>query len=370
MSRHHRSLDRRVSRRTAFQALFNSFNWLTHNASCDHSVEWLGEYPLLSARSPRNAFNIFRFLCNDTKDAADADLNSNAVVSATLLSDLELAKRLSGKIQYVAFTYLDSNHTSHDSGEPTISNQQNAIRDLFRPTHKIEDLLLVRSDNLHTNGYNSIREGITNLIAAEFFMSRGYIVLEDTGSGPDVIAFKSSVVNMLKERRFIGKGASMHELAAVGAFGKVNENCKDDTLEEEIIAIESESVSPKTGISQLRGGYCSKRFAYMGFFDSRVLAAPFLNSGATSFDVLTYGANGVEYWEANKSGSASGFWISKKRAFLEELHNSMKAMLLLNLTFEEIVEVVSGRPSTMAQVLREIPRLHIEKILDKVEGIL
>jgi hypothetical protein len=282
----------------------------------------------------------------------------------------DLAKQFVGKKQFVAFTYFDSSCCLRDSTSEDLHNQQQAIRDLFSQRHDREDLHLVRSDNLHANGCNSIRESITNLISAEFFMSKGYMVVEDTGSGPDVIAFKSRLLEDLRERRFIGKGAGICELATIRAFGRVSQSYSEDIPKDEVIAVESESVNPRKGINQLRRGYEGKRFAYLGFSDRRVLAAPFLNLGATSLDLLTYNANGLEYRECVKASSAPDFWRSKKFAFLKELHTSMKAMLLLNLTFEEMAGMISIGHATAFQVLHDIPKLGIEKILDKIESVM
>jgi hypothetical protein len=360
-------LNKRIGRKTAFDALFNAFKWLGDNAASSYRIERLGEYPLLSTRSPRSAFRTLRFLCHDPGETGNEAFGKELIACATSVGNRELLMQLAQKEQFTAFTYLDPSRHTGDSSDSTLPNQRQTIRDLFSQEHDSENLLLVRSDNLHANGYNSIRESITNLIAAEFFMSKGYMVLEDTGSGPDLIAFKSHLVDMLRERKFIGRGASVSELSTIRAFGRANQVCREDNLTDEVIAIESESVSPKKGTSQLRGGYVGKRFVYMGFFDKRVLAAPFLNQNTASIDVLTYDDGGIKYLKSDRSNPAPDFWRSKKLAFFEEIHNLIKATLLLNLTFEEIASMVSSGPLTNFQVLEEMPRIVVEKILDRIE---
>jgi hypothetical protein len=363
-------MNKKIGRKVALKALFSAFKWFAENGACSHRVEWLGEYPLLSTRCPRDTLHILRFLCCDRDDAVSDGVVQGSVGFAVPANNRESAKRLIGKQQFVSFTYLDNSSQLQDSDDSALLNQELTIRELFRQRYDPENLLLVRSDNLHTNGYNSIKESITNLIAAEFFISKGYMVLEDAGSGPDVIAFKSTLLNMLRERRFIGKGASMSELAAIRAFGRVGQSQRGYDAKDEIIAVESESVSPRRGIIQLRGGYDSDRFAYLGFFDRRVLAVPFLNQGATDFDILTYDANGIEYRESPSASPARDFWRSKKLSFLDELHSSMRAMLLLNLTFEEIASMVSSGPTTALEVIYEGSRISVEKILDKIESVI
>ena len=363
MNPRQKSSNEKIGRKVAFEAISKAFKWLADNAASSYTVEWLGEYLLLSTRSPRSALRALRFLCHAPSETENAVLANDPVPYTIILGNHELVRQLAGKQQFIAFTYLDTS-------DSTLLKQQHTIQDLFSQKHGSEDLLLVRSDNIHANGHNSIRENITNLIAAEFFMQKGYLVLEDTRSGPDIIAFNSALVDALRERRFIGNGASMCELSAIRAFGRVNQICRVNIPKNEIIAVESESVGPRKGICQLRGGYAGKRFAYMGFFDDKVLAAPFMSQGTSSIDVLTYDANGIKYLRSGKSNSPCDFWRSKKLAFLEEIHNLVKATLLLNLTFEEIASMVSSRPLTAFQVLREMPKILMEKILDRIEDII
>ncbi|WXG44397.1 MAG: hypothetical protein WED04_10245 [Promethearchaeati archaeon SRVP18_Atabeyarchaeia-1] len=362
------SYDRRVSRKTAFEALFGAFRSLTEGGSLRQRIEWLGEYPLLAIASPRETLHAFQSLCSPSLEDGDVSGAPDPMLSAIIGRDHDSIRRLLEGEHFVAFSYLESKTGSLTKRCETLSEQQQAIRELFREKYGSGLATVVRSDNLHSNGYNSIRESVTNLISADFFMSKGYMTQGDTGSGPDVIVFKTSLVNELRERRFIGTGASILELAAIRALGKVHETFKDGAAEDEVIAVESESVSPLKGIGQLGGGYGSRAFAYMGFFDRRVLAAPFLSQGAANLDILTYGPHGIEYRASGKTNPASDFWKSKKSAFIRALHDSMKATLLLNLDFEEISSMISRRPPTARQVLREMPTLKLEKILDKIES--
>jgi hypothetical protein len=271
---------------------------------------------------------------------------------------------------FVALTYLEALCDPGDLGNGSLLRQQEQVRELFKEKYGSEHVLVVRSDNLHSNGDNSVRESITNLICAEFFMSKGYMVLADCGSGPDLIAFKTNLVDQLRERKFIGQGASVSQLATIRAFGRDAGGLKESNAGEEVIAVESESMNPQKGVRQLRNGYGSKRFSYMGFFDRRVLAAPFLSERNRDLDVFTYDLNGIEYWRCDEDHSASDFWKSKKLQFIREIHESMKAMLLMNLTHDEIVRTVSSKPLASHAVLQEAARLETDRILDVIEGSL
>jgi hypothetical protein len=48
----------------------------------------------------------------------------------------------------------------------------------------------------------------------------------------------------------------------------------------------------------------------------------------------------------------------------------MKAMLLMNLTHDEIVRTVSSKPLASHAVLQEAARLETDRILDVIEGSL
>jgi hypothetical protein len=129
-------------------------------------------------------------------------------------------------------------------------------------------------------------------------------------------------------------------------------------------------VNPQKGVKQLRNGYGSERFSYMGFFDRRVLAAPFLNQRNRDLDVFTYDLNGIEYWGCDEAYPASDFWKSKKLQFMKELEESVKTMLLMNLTYHEIASMVASRTPTAHMALREAANLGIHRILDKIEGVI
>jgi len=360
----------RLDRRRAFEAIFNAFKWLADNKSHDHKVEWLDDYPLLATGSPRDAFLNFQFLCHPSKEADERSVTIGPFAYARLARSTGLFERLVDKGRFVAFTYLDTPFHSQDLRREILLRQQAAIRDLFKKNHDSEDLLVVRSDTLQSNGKNSIKESITNLIAAKFLMSNGYMVLEDVGSGPDLIAFKTNLLEELRARGFIGRGASVSQLATIRTFGKATDIYREDCPNEEIIAVESESINPQSGIKQLKGEFSSQGYLYMGFFDRRVLATPFFYRPLKGLDVLTYDANGIQYRACGNVHAASNFWKSKKEWFVKQLYSSIREVLLLNLTFEEIKSMISSKPLTMYEVFQGIPNLETIRILDKIESIL
>ncbi|WXG46891.1 MAG: hypothetical protein WED05_09580 [Candidatus Atabeyarchaeum deiterrae] len=305
---------RHLNRRTALLAMYNAFKWLADNGSENHKVGWLGGFPLLTAVSPRDALLALQFLCIPSKRSNNRMTAVEPSNNPTLVGDCETINQLADKARFISFTYSDATCCFQDHKNlPALRQQKETIEKLFTSEHDSDSILIYRSDNLHSNGCNSIRESITNLIAAEFFMSKGFMVLEDTGSGPDLIAFKTKLLEELRERRYIGKGASLSQLATIKAFGKVSSNYKEEVTSDEIIAVESESVSPQSGIKQLREGYGSERFSYMGFFDRRVLAVPFFDLRPKGLDVLTYHADCLQYRKFDAGSVTTDFWRSKKQ---------------------------------------------------------
>jgi hypothetical protein len=369
MIKQRRLSPRKLGRRVAFQGIFNAFGWLTDNGSEGHTASWLGGYPLLSAGSRRNALLAFEFLCRPLRIAEGTTIAVGPTDFAALVQTNVSSEEFSRKEPFVALTYLEASHNRRENGRGSLLWQEEQVRELFKETYGSEHVIVVRSDDLHSNGDNSIKESVTNLICAEFFMSKGYMVLADCGSGPDLIAFKSKLVDEIRDRKFIGQGASVSQLATIRAFGKVAGSHKEHSAGDEVIAIETESVNPQKGVKQLRNGYESQRFSYMGFFDRRVLAAPFLSYRQKGLDIFTYSTSGVEYWGADDACTASDFWKSKKLQFMKEIEESLKTMLIMNLTYQEIASMVSSKPSTTRAALRYAANLGIDRILDKIESV-
>lgn len=357
---------RRLRRRTAFQGVFSAFRWLTEKGSLGHAAEWLGGYPLLIAGSPRNAFLGFEFLCHPSKQQEGSTIAIGPSDYLAIIS-AEGSKGATLKDGFVALIYLDAACNPGDVGG-NLLQQQEEVKELFRDKHGSDHVLVVRSDSLQSNGDNSIRESVTNLICAEYFISKGYMVLADCGAGPDLIVYNTGLVEQLRERGFIGTGASVSQLATIRAFGKVADTRGERALQEEIIAVESESVNPNKGVDQLINGYQSESFSYMGFFDRRVLAAPFLSERQNGLDVLTYGSNGIDYWKCCKAHSPSDFWKGRKLQVINEIQDIMKKMLLMNFTGSEVLSMVSNRQLTPSAVSRESANLGIDRILDKIEA--
>lgn len=108
----------------------------------------------------------------------------------------------------------------------------------------------------------------------------------------------------------------------------------------------------------------------MGFFDGRVLAAPFLSRRQRCLDVFTYDTNGIEYLKCDGPCAASDFWRSKKLLFMKELEDTIRVMLLMNLSIREIASMASSKTLTVHAALQQSTKLTIDRILDKIEDVM
>ncbi len=354
-----------ITKQQALQAIFNAFKWLTDNGLRDYSVEWLGEYPLLKVCRPRDILMTLEFL-TDTKLTT-----FDPITYETFVDNYESVKSLFQDEQHIAFTYLEAPYDSPHYERKFLLPQADKISKLFNERYGSGKPRIVRADNIQSQGGNSIKESITNLISAIFLMLKGYMVRGDIGQGPDVIGFKTDVVKQLAERGFIEKEATLSQLSTIRVFGHVKERQRWDDSPEEITGIETESVNPKRGMTQLRSGYSNEPFRSTEFFDGKVLAVPFFTETLDDLDVLTYDdSDGIDYRRASKTFPMSSSAKEKKTSFINDhLHSAVRTMLLANLTVDEIRSMISARSLTMFQLLHEMQELEIEKILDKIEGV-
>lgn len=356
----------KIGQKDAFQAIFNAFQYLIKNGLINHKIEWLGDYPLLTITSPRDIYLTFLIL--------DIERNWQPFEFITNQSffdyyEDENVNDIFNNNRFIAFIYLDAPYYS-DYYKKQLAPQQEEIKKLFKKKYGLENLNIIQSDNLYKDGTNSIRESITNLFVVRFFMLKGYMVREDIGSGPDVLAFKVKLLEELRERNFIGKGASISQLATLRTFGKLNEKYKQKVSNEEIIAIETEANYPRQGIDQLIKGFRGKPFDYMNWLDKKVLAAPFFGEKLEALDLLTYNSSEFKYVKCTEKYHLLDFDKSLKFEYLKKLNNDIKKMLLTNLSFDEIISMISTKSLTLYQVLQKIPKIKLEKVLDKVESII
>jgi hypothetical protein len=117
------------------------------------------------------------------------------------------------------------------------------------------------------------------------------------------VALRTKLTKELVERGFIRNGAFAWELATIRNLGRLAPVSISGSYDDEIIAIEAESVDPGSGVEQLRGGFKSPRFSSTEFFDRRVLAVPSSPDDVVreeDLDILTYDSKGFEYREAGK----------------------------------------------------------------------
>ncbi len=158
----------RVSKQDGLSAIYNALAWLSQNGLAEHTIERFDGYPILRVHSQRDILSTLSLL--EIEAVSDDPREASFLEKYQSPENPPFRDRFA-KDQAIGFTYVD--HAS--------PYQTDIITKLF--TGKFgasEGLCFVRSDKQDGTG-RSIAEKITNLIAAKYFMSKGYMVREDRG---------------------------------------------------------------------------------------------------------------------------------------------------------------------------------------------
>lgn len=357
-----------ASRDKAFGAIFGAFDWLIRNGLENHSIEWLGGFPLLKIVSPLDAFLTLTFL-NDPRV-----VTYDPVTNETLYDRLDTLPNLVEGEQFFAFSYLDSPVDTPHYERGYLIPQENEIKKLFFQKYGADgkNLRIVRAHNF-VGSNRSIKESITNLIAARYFIRKGYAVAGDSGVGPDVVAFHCDFVKELEKEGLLAVGSSVYDLALLRRYGgRKNRgdveqfSYKSERPEMELIAIESESVRPSSGTNQIRGGYSGNEIRSVDFFNSVILAAPFLDDGFADYNVLTYDESGMKFIGVDKMERNFENRDMDRSKFVEKLEKIANRMLQVNLTVQEQLEMLPPEPMTLFQFLERKDALPLSLVISKV----
>lgn len=238
----------------------------------------------------------------------------------------------------VAFVYYGLPLTDSYAKKKLTDEQVNPLIESLDEDEK-RSLWIVRADNpISGDSSNpppcSIRESITNLIATLYYTLRGYAILSDIGSGVDLIPFKIKETSVLQEKSIFDSGL-IEQLRLTKAFGSpVSKEIvirDSNQPEEEILAVETESWKPSSGISQLKGGFVDWWFSRHGYpakpFDRAVLACPCFNNTLEDIDVLTYDENGIRLNRSSKENYATGVRDHDREQGLNYFRRSIKREL-------------------------------------------
>lgn len=347
--------NRVIPKLSGLAAIYNALVWLSQNGLADHIVERLDGYPVLRVHSSRDVLSTFSLL--GIEEVSDDPLKPTFFEK---YGNPSFTKRFTGD-HAVGFNYVDRRTPF----------QPDTITKLFTTKFgSSQGLHHVRSDKEDGTGH-SIDEKVTNLIAAKYFTSRGYMVREDRGQGPDLIAFKTDLVADMVRRGVVRRGATVSEIGAARAFGRVQNENVAANLPDEIICVETESTNFKNGVKQLKEGYDDTRreFASVDFFDRRVLAVPFLDEIIDDLDVLTYDSK-FQFIPA-KTNQLSGTIQQRKKSFITGyLDSIIKKMLLSNLRLDELIDLVAPKPKSVFELLEGIEAIDARKALNAVDSIL
>lgn len=277
------------------------------------------------------------------------------------------------KEQYIVICSPIEHNTKYNPSPSTISKRKSEIRNII---HELFEKRGLKTDNLNllftgvSSNRSVIDEDVGTFISCHFLKNKGYLVgrppIWSGSKSPDAYAFKSTVIEKLKERRFIDNGAFIEELATLRVSGKIKGSSCTNSVNSETMVIEVEPTpyakGRENGYGQLRlmsGNYLSRKN-----FDKGIWVAPFLNRGLKKdVDILTFDENGLSYTECKKVFSSK----ERKKKVLKEFEDNVKLMLLQNLYFDEILELIDVNSLTNYQVINKIADIGFDKVLDVLE---
>lgn len=223
-----------------------------------------------------------------------------------------------------------------------------------------------------------IEENVGEFIALFYFRKLGYlttVLVPFTGVRvPDITCWKTPLLRKLREFRLVDNGATLYELSMLRIFGKIKDDVKDSTEGDESIVIEVESDQPSAGIVQLLGYSMYEKGPYPsnvkegyvegGNYDKGFIVAPFYKH-EDRVGVLSFDENGLFFKDCPKNFSVP----PNKEKSIKEIDDLLKWVLLTNLTFDEILELVPNiKSKTFFQILNEIDKIEEERIIEKIRG--
>jgi len=225
--------------------------------------------------------------------------------------------------------------------------------------------------------YGRIEENVGEFLSSLYFRYLGYIsschlTPVTAVRQPDLTCWKTPLLKKLREYGLVDGGAIVYELQMLRVFGKIRSKPDNSNNFYESVVIEVESDKPSKGIDQLLGywknidnykiGYVKK-----GNYDKCFLVAPSIKDYDKRVGILSFSEEGIYFkesplFETNENKDKS----------IREMDNLFKWLLLTNLTFDEILDIIkyNGKPVTFFHILKEINEINVEKILDKLEEVI
>jgi hypothetical protein len=228
--------------------------------------------------------------------------------------------------------------------------------------------------------YGKIEENIGEFISLFYFRKLGYlttVLVPFTGiRAPDVTCWRTPLLRKLREFGLMDNGATLYELSMLRVFGKIKDEVRDNACVDESITIEVESDRPSAGVVQLLGHLLYEKGPYPsnvkegyvegGNYDKGFIVAPFYKH-EDRVGVLTFDENGMFYKDCPKSFSIQ----QNKEKSIKEIDNLVKWVLLTNLTFNEILELLADiKSKTFFQILNEVNKIKEERIIEEVKNVM
>ena len=240
-------------------------------------------------------------------------------------------------------------------------------------------------------------EELGELIAMLYFREKGYVVQsprrtygkegDDKPGVDDVVAWKSPIVDKLRQRGFIDKGCHMEELAFLRWLGKVSisGSRSGHSTHEEILLVEVEhseaeaiSNSLSKGINQLlrvkKEKVARKLFICFPLIDEDVKQVfAEIKSGAKeepAVGALLFDSKGLHIEDSET------FPDDNVASEIHEYENNLKKALLNNFYFDEIVEMTKElNVNTKDRGFKEVKEefygiIEVDYVLDKLDDLI
>jgi len=215
-----------------------------------------------------------------------------------------------------------------------------------------------------------VGEDVGELISILFFRNKGFLATNHKlwlqgAKAPDVIFWRTPLVNKLVEMGIFAHGGTLTELAFARVLKRVKGKIVD--MEEKTAVVEVESSKPHSSISkavsQLLRDPESSQYLQTGFFDEGYAMCPFDFYHDSEVGVLSFDESGIEFHECPKNYSTEN-----RTFFISQTNEIIKQTLIMNFTLDEILELI-GKPISVYDLLKRIHALDINRVLKAIESI-
>lgn len=216
-----------------------------------------------------------------------------------------------------------------------------------------------------------ISEEMASLMSLLYFRNKGFMVTQYdeyhsqfVPGLPDQIYWRDPIVNELNERGLLSYGGTLAELTLCRFLGK-QKSKTTQVYRTGVIEIKNSVAGNSPAVTALLSRKAEGYYRKNGCFDEGIAYAPFDRKNHLGVGIFSFDEEGIYFQECPTNYSEQ----KNKERFLAEMKEVIKQTLIMNFTLDEILEL-TGKQSSMFNVLKSLGEIEFEKIIDKVESIL